>query len=104
MPNKYRARVDKNQGAVITELSDLGCAVFPMHSVGGGFPDLLWFYRNVYGLIEVKDETGFGGKNRNLDRCLTPAQKKFHADWPGPIDIVWTPQEAVEAVLARVST
>ena len=101
--SKYARKVDKNQGEIVTALSDIGVSVFPMHGVGGGFPDLLWFYRSVYGLMEVKCEEGRDSAKYRDERCLTPAQKDFHASWPGPIDIVWTADEAREAVMRRVA-
>jgi len=90
------AKVDKNQGEVVSALVGIGVSVFPMHGVGGGFPDLLWWHRGVYGLIEVKEPS-----RRNHSHVLTPAQERFHSDWPGHIDICWSGEEAIEAVRAH---
>lgn len=99
---RYAAKVDKNQGEIVTALVDEGCAVLPLHAVGGGVPDLLW-WKGIYGLIEVKDVTGKPKGYRHAKNALTPKQVEFHASWAGPIDICWTPEEAVEAVRRRTA-
>ena len=94
---RHAAKIDKNQPEIVAYLRKRGVAVQPMHGVGGGFPDLLCYYRGIYSLLEVKDETGKATAKYRDERCLTPKQKEFHAEWPGPIAIVWTAEEAWEA-------
>ena len=97
------AKVDKNQPAIVEALRKAGFAVVPLHAVGNGCPDLLVAKMNRCWLQEVKCEDGANSaKNRDLAKCLTPDQHKFHYFWQGPIDVVWTPEEAVEAAQKRV--
>lgn len=97
---RRNGRTDKNQPEIVKHLRAHGVSVQPMSSVGGGFPDLLWWFRGVYGLLEVKDPTG---KHYGNQTPLTPSQVKFHEAWPGAIDIVWTEKEALDAVMRRVN-
>lgn len=97
------AKVDKNQPEIVAALRKAGCSVQPLHGVGEGCPDLLVAKMNQNWLMEVKCEDGNNNaKNRDLAKCLTPDQHKFHFLWQGPIDVVWTPEEAIEAVQRRI--
>jgi hypothetical protein len=96
------ARVDKNQPEIVEGLRKLGVAVQPLHAVGDGCPDILWGWRNVNGLIEIKDDRAdHYHKTKNLSRCLTEAQHKFHFFWRGFIDVVWSLDEAIYVVHTR---
>ena len=88
------ARTDANQARIVMALRQAGVAVEPLHAVGGGVPDLLCASARIGNiLIEVKD-----GDNPPSARKLTPAQKAWHARWPGPIAVVSTVEEALAAV------
>jgi Holliday junction resolvase len=88
------AASDANQKQIVAALRAAGCMVIPCHAVGQGFPDLVVGYQGDTYLIEVKDPSQ--PKHRHE---LTPAQKLFHATWPGkPIAKVFTVIEALEAV------
>lgn len=88
------AASDANQKEIVVALRAVGCMVIPCHAVGQGFPDLVVGYQGDTFLIEVKDPSQ--PKHRHE---LTPAQKLFHAAWPGkPIAKVFTVKEALEAV------
>jgi Holliday junction resolvase len=88
------AAADANQKDIVSALRAAGAMVIPCHAVGKGFPDLVVGFRGDTFLIEVKDPSQ--PKHRHE---LTPAQKLFHATWPGkPIAKVFTVEEALRAV------
>ena len=83
------ARVDSNQAEVIDALKRVGVAVEII-----GLPlDLLIHSRKGTALMEIKAEDG----------RLTKQQVEFMARWPGPIHVVRTPAEAVEAAIGPIS-
>ena len=61
----------------------LGCSVFPLHQVGGGFPDLAVGCNGLNLLIEVKD-----GSLRPSARRLTSDEQRFIEAWAGQVFIV----------------
>lgn len=88
------AASDANQKEIVAALRSVGAIVIPCHAVGQGFPDLVIGYRGDTFLIEVKDPSQ--PKHRHE---LTPAQKLFHAAWPGkPIVKAFTVLDALEAI------
>ena len=89
MSNKYARNVDLNQREIVKALRGLQCQVVLMHTVGGGFPDLIACRRGVAYFIEVK---GSRGK-------LNAAQRTFHEQWRGPaIHIVRSVDDVVEVL------
>jgi hypothetical protein len=78
------ARTDANQAEIVDALRAVGCAVAITSSAGDGFPDLVvsrrerGAYRPTVYLIECKD-----GQKAPSERALTPAQKRFHAEFAG---------------------
>ena len=72
------AKIDANQPDVIAALRAMGASVQPMHTVGGGVPDLLVGFRGQTLLIEVKD-----GAKPPSARTLTEDQVAWHRDWRG---------------------
>ena len=103
--SRRAARVDANQQAIVAALEAAGCAVQSLAGVGQGVPDLLvWVPPKIaltpigrglqiggfYSLIECKDGSGF-----------TPAQKKWHASWPGPAHVANSVEDALLIVGAR---
>lgn len=93
---KYAAKADANQKAIVAALRGIGATVVPTHTVGQGFPDLVVDLHGHTVLIEVKDPTQ--PKHRHE---LTPAQKLFHEAWTGPIHIVFTPEQAIAALMQK---
>ena len=87
----HSAKVDDSQPTIVEALRRIGIWVLPLHRVGQGCPDLLWFHRGKYGLIEIKEH----GKTLNGE------QRDFHAKCPGPIAVVIGVDQAIEAVLGK---
>lgn len=90
------AKVDGNHSAIVAALRAAGCGVLSLAAVGKGCPDLLvcgplWPHKTA--LLEVKD-----GSKPPSARKLTRDQMNFHAIWRGPIWIVTSPAEALEAM------
>ena len=87
-------RSDANQEAIVERLRRIGVQVAivgkPLDLVvcptSGPLKNVSWF-------MEVK--------NRDGKDKITKDQAKFMAEWPGHIDIVYTPDEAVAAVLGE---
>ena len=72
------AKVDRNQPAIVEAFREMGCQVQPLHTVGGGCPDILCAIAGFNVPVEIKD--GSGG--------FTPDQKKWHAEWGAPVHVV----------------
>lgn len=90
---RYAARADGNQPAIVQALRRIGASVCPTHTAGQGFPDLVVAFRGRTVLLEVKDPS-----KPLSDQRLTPAQKVFHEAWTGELYVVFTPEQAIEAV------
>jgi len=85
---KY-GRVDANQGDVVKVLLGAGFSVASLASLGGGVGDILVGGSGINVMIEVK--VG--------NEPLTPAEKKFHAEWKGQIAIARTPEQALQVAI-----
>lgn len=90
--SKWARRADGNQPQIVEALRSIGATVQPLHTVGSGVPDLLVAYANRTMVMEIKDPS-----KPKADRCLTPAQVKWHAIWIGEKYVVETVEEAIEA-------
>ena len=84
------AKVDANQGEIVSALQAAGCSVF----VAGRPVDLIVGARNVTILMEVKNpKTSYGRRGANSN------QSRFMEDWRGgPVAIVDSPEAALRAV------
>ena len=82
------ARIDSTQREIVSDLRKLGATVQPLHTVGGGVPDLLVGWKGLNWLVECKSK----GKG------LNELQKTWHADWRGSV-IVATDVETIMAVI-----
>ena len=81
-------KVDANQAGIVSGLEQVpGCKVYPMQSMGDGFPDILVAYRAWY-LMEVKSAKG----------TLTPAQKQWRLECPIVVPIVRTLDDALRVI------
>ena len=87
------AKTDANQAEIVAALRAIGATVQPLHSVGGGCPDLAVGWRGMTSLLEIKD-----GAKPPSARKLTPDQVKWHAEWAGHVAVVETVEQAIEAV------
>lgn len=87
------ARIDANQPEIIKALRGVGAAVQPLHTVGGGVPDLLVSHRMVNYLIEIKD-----GAKPPSARRLTQDQLVWHDAWRAPVHIVETVADALRVI------
>lgn len=88
------AKVDANQAQIVDALRSCGATVQPLHTVGGGVPDLLVGYRNRTALLEVKD-----GSLPPSKRQLTEDQRAWHRQWRGgTLAIVCDVESAVRAL------
>jgi hypothetical protein len=88
---KYRASRDDNESEIILGLEQVGATVHQLSQPG--VPDLLVFYRGAHSLIEVIGDAKFN-KNRKR-RGLNEVQERWHQDWPGPIGVARTLDEAL---------
>ena len=70
------ARRDANEDQVVSALEACGAYVKKVND--GGTFDLLVWYRGRTLLLEVKD-----GRRPPSEQKLTPAEEKFHREWPG---------------------
>lgn len=102
MTRKY-GKPDANHAEIVKALLRHGCDVLDLKAVGNGAPDLLvgrpYYPHHLY-LLEVKD-----GAKPPSARKLTDDQVEFHARWRGPIHIVTSVEEALDAVgIVRIET
>ena len=82
-------RVDANHGEIRDGMRQRFVFVIDTHAVGDGFPDLVaWTPQRGWRLLEVKTARG----------RLSPAERKLHAESPGPIDVVRTLGEALRVM------
>ena len=86
----YAAKVDANQGEIVTTLRRLfgPDVVCDLSRVGGGVPDLLIGARGQNILMEIKTDNG----------TLTSDQVEFHGNWRGQIAVVRTIDEALRVI------
>lgn len=87
------AKIDANQPEIVKVLRAMGVSVQPLHTVGGGVPDLLCAIFGFTFLIEVKD----GAKIPSAQK-LTPDQVVWHANWKAPVHVVNSINAAIEVV------
>ena len=81
-------KVDSNQTRVVKALRDLGATVQHLHAVGKGCPDIVVGYKNRNYLLEIKDG----------EKKLTPDQVIWHYDWRGQVEVVTSPEHAIETI------
>lgn len=86
-------RTDSNQTEIVKALRKIGCTVTPTHMVGDGFPDLVVGRNGVNHLLEIKDGAKVPSK-----RELTKDEKKFHIEWRGTVNIVYSVDDALRVV------
>lgn len=88
------ARRDANEGKIVAALQACGAYVKKINDEGAF--DLLVFYRGWTLLLEVKD-----GAKPPSARALTPAEQKFHDEWPGQNLFIITSEHEALDILKR---
>lgn len=83
---RRRAKVDLNQPQIVAALRAAGWKVRHTHTIGQGFPDLCASVDGLNVLVEVK----MPGEK------LTPDEAVFWEEWPGPKEIVYGEQDAID--------
>jgi len=77
-------KTDANHKTILTFLHHIpALSVFSAHSIGKGFPDIVVGYKGLNYLFEIKD-----GNKTKSQKQLTTAQKEFHKQWFGQINVV----------------
>lgn len=84
--NRYAAKRDKNESAIVDALRKAGATVTPISGAGVG--DLLCGFRGNNYLLEIKTKRG----------TLTEAQKQFRERWQGQYAVCRTDIQALEAI------
>jgi hypothetical protein len=82
------ARIDSTHTEIVAALRDAGALVISLATVGLGCPDLCVGFRKRNYLLEVKGPKG----------KLNPYQEALHKMWPGQMNVVRTPEEALRAI------
>lgn len=77
------AKTDANHQEIVSAFRKLGCSVLPLHTVGGGCPDICVGKNRKSVLVEIKD-----GNKPPSARELTKDEQKFHAEWLGSLFVV----------------
>ena len=88
---RLKARVDTNQSIVVAALRNVGAGVQVLSQVGHGCPDILVGGITVTGrrfccVLEIKSSP---------KEHLTLDEEAWHAAWPGQVDVVYSPDQAV---------
>jgi hypothetical protein len=92
MPRRA-AKVDANQRVIVDVLRANGASVTHTHQIGKGFPDIVVGYRGNNYLMEIKD-----GDKAPSQRKLTPDEEAWHLGWRGTVNIVDSPERALEVI------
>ena len=87
------AKIDTNHTEIVSAFRKLGCSVLPLHTVGGGCPDIAVGKHSKTVLVEIKD-----GNKSSSRKKFTKDEEKFHEEWLGSVFVV----ESVEDVIALV--
>jgi soluble P-type ATPase len=82
------AKVDKNQVEIVRDLRKAGCKVLHLHQLGNGCADTLVMYRGMLLLVEIKSE---GGR-------MTKDEQVFYNEWQDCMVVVYSAEEALEAL------
>ena len=83
-----QGKPDANHAEVVKAYEDMFCTVVDTHALGKGFPDLLVAFAGYCCPVEIKTEEGE----------LNAAQRTFLRDWPGPMRIIRSREEAIAHV------
>lgn len=92
------AKVDANQGDIVSALRKVGASVTPIHTVGNGCPDLLVGFRARNYLFEVKD-----GAKPPSARKLTDDEAIWFGNWKGEAHVVETVEQAISILMREAA-
>lgn len=87
-----RKRRDANHGEIVDALRKAGYAVLDLSQVGGSCPDLLVAKHGIQVLMECK----------SVGEYLTDEQREFAKQWPAPVALARTAEEAITAMKLAV--
>jgi hypothetical protein len=83
--------VDENQAEIVEALRGIPeLSVLILSSVGAGCPDVMVGYRGANFFFEIKNP-----KKPKADAELTEDQQKFHANWKGQVQKVFSLKEII---------
>lgn len=88
------ARTDHNQHELVEALKKIGAKCYFI----GKPVDLLVGFRGRNSLLEVKRPD-----KRGQPSAITQAQRNFIETWPGDVHIVYSIEEAVSAIVGKVT-
>lgn len=77
------AKIDRNHTEIVDAFRKFGCSVLPLHTVGGGCPDIAVGLNKKTVLVEIKDGNKIPSKQE-----LTKHEQKFHSEWRGSLFVV----------------
>jgi len=90
---RVRARKDANHTEIVKNFRELGASVLDTAQLGKGAPDILIGYQGHNVAIEIKD-----GSKPPSARLLTTDEAKFHDEWQGWIEIVYTVDDVIRII------
>lgn len=90
MSPRYAARIDANQADIVKALRGVGATVWSAAALGNDFPDLIVGFNGENVLMEVK--------NPERGKRAAEQHDDWHARWSGRVVVVWTVDEALEAI------
>ena len=90
---RVRARKDSNHVEIVKAFRDLGASVFDTAQLGRGYPDINISLSNITVLVEIKD----GAKPPSACK-LTLDEVKFHDEWQGWVEIVYSVDDVIKLV------
>lgn len=73
------------------DLRKIGVSVFHIHTVRGGFGDIICGWRGKNYIFEIKDPDQPPSK-----RVLTEDEEKFHDSWKGQVSVIKTTEDALK--------
>jgi len=90
---RVRARKDSNHVEIVKAFRDLGATVLDTAQLGKGAPDIIIAMDRQTVSVEIKD-----GSKPPSARLLTTDESKFHDEWKGWIEIVYTVDDVIRIV------
>ena len=96
---RLRAKIDSNQGEIVSKLRELGFSVHSTAAVGKGYPDIICGFTSqkhnikINILFEIKD-----GNKPPSARKLTPDEIEWHSAWRGQVDVINSFDDAMNII------